>query len=126
MKASRIVAFALCVMLAAMSVVIIVGTADDLITLARRASDGENPGDTGSTEVEPQPHPLAPLAEAIAAVLYGVIFIVCLIVCTAGIICSLVNVAKPCEIGWIRKISICALAVNCLALLLVVIDMIVR
>ena len=124
MKASRIVAFALCVMLAAMSVVIIVGAVEDLITLARRASDSESPDDTGDADVEP--HPLAPLAEAIAAVLYSVIFIVCLIVCLAGIICSLVNVVKPCEVGWMRKISVCALAVNCLALLLVVIDMIVR
>ncbi len=130
MKASRIVAFALCVMLAAMSVVIIVGAADDLITLARQASDSGNPDSTDAPDrpddPDAKPHPQAPIAEAIAAVLYGVIFIVCLIVCLSGIICSLVNVVKPCAVGWMRKISICALAVNSLALLLVVIDIIVR
>lgn len=124
MKASRIVAFALCVMLAAMSAVIVVGAVNDLISFARQSPNSESHDVVDSPDIEA--HPMAPLAKVIEATLYGIIFVVCLIVCSTGIVCSLVNIVAPCEVGWVRTTSICALAVNSLALLLVIIDLFVR
>lgn len=118
MKASRIVALALCLMLAAMSVVIIICTAQDIVIKIVSAPDS-------GSETTIDKHPLAPLARAIASLFLALFTIVFIIVSLTGIICALVNIVNPCEIRAVRILSICSLIINSLALLLTITDMIV-
>lgn len=115
MKASRIIAFSLALMFAAISVIISVGAIQDMVSSA----DNQPPSDENQ-------HPMAPLAQIIYTVLYGIIFIACIVFCLTGVICSLVNIVQRCSIRWVHVTSICTLTINSIAFILIIVDLIIR